>query len=113
MIQENIDISQRRACRLLGLSRSTLNYQPEKQLDDQALQARLSELATERRRFGYRRLHILLRREGIEVNHKRVTGSIMRLVWQYGGASGVKVLLLSASLCCCQKQPIRSGRWIL
>lgn len=71
-MQEETPISQRRACRLLGLSRSTLCYQSEKQLDDQALKQRLSELAGERRRFGYRRLHILLRREGIEVNHKRV-----------------------------------------
>jgi putative transposase len=71
-MQEKTDVSQRRACRLLGLSRSTLNYQSEKKLDDKALQARLSELASERRRFGYRRLYILLRREGVEVNHKRV-----------------------------------------
>ena len=36
------------------------------------LRQRLRELAAERRRFGYRRLHILLRREGVEVNHKKL-----------------------------------------
>lgn len=36
------------------------------------MRARLKELALERRRFGYRRLHILLRREGIELNHKKL-----------------------------------------
>ena len=71
-MQEKTDISQRRGCRLLGLSRSTLCYRSAKQETDKALQVRLAELAEERRRFGYRRLHILLRREGFEINHKRI-----------------------------------------
>ncbi len=40
--------------------------------DDTAIRRRLRELANERRRFGYRRLHILLKREGIELNHKKL-----------------------------------------
>ena len=40
--------------------------------DDAALRERLRALAHERRRFGYRRLHVLLRREGFTVNHKRL-----------------------------------------
>lgn len=64
------DISERRACALLGLSRTVLHYTPQPR--DEGLQKRLIELAGERRRFGYRRLHILLEREGFEVNHKRV-----------------------------------------
>lgn len=63
-------ISERRACALLGLSRTVLHYTPRP--TDNALQKRLIELAGERRRFGYRRLHILLEREGFEANHKRV-----------------------------------------
>ncbi len=63
-------ISERRACALLGLSRTVLHYTPRP--TDNALQQRLIELAGERRRFGYRRLHILLEREGFEANHKRV-----------------------------------------
>ena len=42
------------------------------QPENEQLQARMVELASERRRFGYRRIHALLRREGIEVNHKRI-----------------------------------------
>lgn len=63
-------ISERRACQLLGLARSVLHYETQKQ--DDGLKARLIELAGERRRFGYRRLHILIEREGVEVNHKRI-----------------------------------------
>lgn len=63
-------ISERRACALLALSRTVLHYSPRP--TDDSLQQRLIELAGERRRFGYRRLHILLEREGFEANHKRV-----------------------------------------
>lgn len=63
-------ISERRACALMGLSRTVLRYVPEP--GDDALRQRMVALAGERRRFGYRRLHILLEREGFEVNHKRV-----------------------------------------
>ena len=70
-LQERFGFSQRRACRLVGVGRSTVRYRPRRG-DDGALRARLRELAAERPRFGYRRLHALLRREGIVVNHKRV-----------------------------------------
>jgi putative transposase len=63
--------SERRACRLLGMSRSSYRYQPQRR-DEGALCQRLKELAAERRRFGYRRLAVLLRREGWAVNWKRV-----------------------------------------
>jgi putative transposase len=63
--------SQRRACSLVGLDRKTYRYASRGPADE-ALRERLRELASERRRFGYRRLYILLRREGIEVNHKKL-----------------------------------------
>jgi len=63
--------SERRACELTGIGRSSCRYQRRRR-DDQALRERLRELAAERRRFGYRRLTVLLRREGWPVNHKRV-----------------------------------------
>lgn len=59
-----------KACGLIGISRSLYRYEA-KRPDDQELQARLCELATQKRRYGYRRLHVLLRREGWEINHKR------------------------------------------
>ena len=71
-MQEKTGISQRRACSLVRLSRSVLSYRSEKQADDTLLQNRLRELALERKRFGYRRLHVLLQREGTVVNHKKV-----------------------------------------
>lgn len=63
--------SERRACRLLGFDRTSVRYRAVRP-DDQALRERLKALAAERRRFGYRRLHVLLRREGHAVNRKRV-----------------------------------------
>ncbi len=63
--------SERRACRLLGMSRSGCRYQPQRR-DEEALRKRWKELAAERPRFGYRRWGILLRREGWGVNDKRV-----------------------------------------
>lgn len=71
-VQEQFGLSQRRACRLVGGARSTIRHQRRGRGDDVALRRRLRELAAQRPRFGYRRLHILLRREGIVVNHKRI-----------------------------------------
>jgi putative transposase len=70
--QEQLGCSQRRACRLVSSARATIRYQRRCRGDDEALQTRLRELAAQRPRFGYRRLHVLLRRAGIVVNHKRV-----------------------------------------
>ncbi|WP_123695668.1 IS3 family transposase [Allostella humosa] len=64
-------MSERRACRVLGVDRSSVRYAATRP-DDGALRDRLKALAQERRRFGYRRLHVLLRREGHAVNRKRV-----------------------------------------
>ncbi len=64
-------ISERSACRLVGLARTVLHYEPRERPLNEQLKGRLVELAGERRRFGYRRLHVLVRREGWAVNHKR------------------------------------------
>jgi len=65
------ELSERRACGLAGLGRSSFRYQ-QREWEESGLTERLKQLATERRRFGYRRLTVLLNREGREVNHKRV-----------------------------------------
>jgi len=65
-------LSQRRACRLTGLSLSTCRYEAQRPAADAHLSGRITELALERRRFGYRRIWQLLRREGLHVNHRRV-----------------------------------------
>ena len=64
--------SERKACGLIRLARSTQRYRERPRADEQALRNRLRELAAERPRFGYRRLTALLRRAGWEVNPKRV-----------------------------------------
>jgi putative transposase len=63
--------SQRRACGLVGLEPKTYRYRTSRP-DDSELRVRLRALASERRRFGYRRLHILLARQGIRLNHKKL-----------------------------------------
>jgi putative transposase len=71
--QARFGFSQRRACRLVRCERSTIRYRSRRgEDDDAALRTRLRDLAAQRPRFGYRRLSVLLRREGIVVNHKRV-----------------------------------------
>ena len=65
-------MSERHACRLLGLGRSTHRYRARRQERDIELRSRLKELAAQRMRFGYRRLTAMLVREGIAANHKRV-----------------------------------------
>ena len=62
--------SQRRACRLAGVHRSTARYRSTRP-QDEPIRARLRQLALQYRRYGYKRLHVLLRREGIVINHKR------------------------------------------
>jgi putative transposase len=63
--------SQRRACGLVGLHPKTYRY-ASKRTRDEGLRARLRELASQRRRFGYRRLGLLLARQGIRLNHKKL-----------------------------------------
>ncbi len=70
-LQAMFGVSQRRACRIIGADRAGVRYRSRRP-DDAPLRQRLRELAHERRRFGYRRLHVLLRREGQLVNRKRV-----------------------------------------
>ena len=64
--------SERRVCGLLTMAASSYRYQTTRSNLDEALRTRLVELAREKPRFGYRRLQVLLRREGEQVNHKRV-----------------------------------------
>jgi putative transposase len=70
-LEQAFEMSERRACRVIGVDRTSVRYRSRK-TDDAALRGRLKALAQERRRFGYRRLHVLLRREGWRVNRKRV-----------------------------------------
>lgn len=69
-LHEHFGQSYRKLCILVGLSRSSWHYQPQPDTNG-PIRQRLRELADERKRWGYRRLHYLLRREGFLINHKR------------------------------------------
>ena len=62
-LKARLGLSERRACRITGADRKMVRYQAQRAPDTE-LRGRLRELANERRRFGYRRLFVLLRREG-------------------------------------------------
>jgi len=64
-------ISERRACQLVGMYRSTVRYKIRRP-DDTELSEKIKKIAFEKKRYGYRRIYILLRREGLKTNHKRV-----------------------------------------
>jgi putative transposase len=71
-IEAQYRMSERHACRLMGLGRSTHRYRAQKTERDCELRTRLKELAAKRMGFGYRRLTAMLLREGMAANHKRV-----------------------------------------
>jgi len=70
-VRSAFELSERRACRMIDCVRMTVRY-CSRRPPDTKLRERLKALAHERRRFGYRRLLVLLRREGFIVNHKRL-----------------------------------------
>ena len=70
-IVERFGLSVRRACKLIGLSRTSFRYRPIVKPDEEVIRKRLKELAQTRRRFGCPRLHVMLKREGFVINHKR------------------------------------------
>jgi putative transposase len=71
-LSEEYGISQRRICRVMGRSRSTVRYRPAPRADDSSLNREIKRLARRHPRFGYRRIHALLIRLGWSVNLKRV-----------------------------------------
>jgi putative transposase len=69
-LRTTFEVSERRACKVLGADRTSVRYRGRR-ADDSVVRARLRELAAIRRRFGYRRLFVLMRREGLVMNHKK------------------------------------------
>jgi transposase InsO family protein len=90
-----LDVSERRACRVLGQVRSTQRHRSRTAADERRLVARIIELAKAYGRYGYRRITALLQREGGKVNHKRV-----ERIWR---REGLKVP---------RKQPKRGRLWL-
>ena len=94
-VREKLQISERRACRVLGQARSTQRRRAKVLDDEDALTKRIVQLATCYGRYGYRRVTALLRHEGWRVNHKRV-----ERIWH---REGLKVP---------KKQPKRGRLWL-
>ncbi len=93
--QQSLGVSERRACRVLGQRRSTQQYRAKVPADETALVERMSQLATQYGRYGYRRITALLQGEGWRVNHKRI-----ERLWR---REGLKVP---------HKQPKRGRLWL-
>jgi putative transposase len=104
--------SERRACHVLGVNRSSQRYHSTAN-DQSALRMRLRDLAAARVRYGYRRLHVLLQREGWRVNHKRIyrlycqEGLSLRLKTQKKRISALRVAQPPDTM------PMSTGVWIL
>ncbi len=71
-MQEQFTVSERRACAVVWQARATERYAPRESADEAALRTRIVALATRFGRYGYRRITVLLQREGWHVNHHRV-----------------------------------------
>jgi putative transposase len=92
---QQLSVSERRACKVLGQPRSTQRLIPHVPDDEPLLVSRIIELAERYGRYGYRRITVLLREEGWKVNHKRV-----ERLWR---REGLKVP---------KKQPKRGRLWL-
>jgi putative transposase len=92
---EALDVSERRACQVIGQPRSTQRYDKQVPDDEELIRQRIIELASQYGRYGYRRVTALLCNEGWIVNHKRV-----QRIWR---EEGLKVP---------QKQPKRGRLWL-
>jgi putative transposase len=81
-VEAEYEMSERHACRLMGLGRSTHRYGARKAGRDAVLRTRLKELAARRMRFGYRRLTAMLLREGMPANISACTDCIAKKDWR-------------------------------
>ncbi len=91
----SLEVSLRRACKVLGVPLSTYCYQPRLSSEEEELTERINKLAVDYGRYGYRRITALLQMEGWKVNHKRI-----ERIWR---AEGLKVP---------QRQPKRRRLWL-
>ena len=100
-IRESLGLSERKSCLLVNISVSAYRYLPKEDNDD-ALRQRLRELAGQRKRFGSPRLHIMLKRENLVVNHKRTEriyreeGLALRRKRRRKGAAGIRAVIPAA-----------------
>jgi len=99
-VRERLGLSERKACLLVNIAASVYRYRPKAD-NDNVLRQRLRELASQRKRFGSPRLHIMLKREGLVINHKRTEriyrgeGLALRRKRRRKDAAGLRVMMPS------------------
>ncbi len=81
-LESEREYSERRACNLVKISRTAARYEFRTKPDEEELRKRIKELSRKKQRYGARRIHALLVREGMNVNHKRV-----HRIWKDEGLS--------------------------
>ena len=92
------DISQRRVCRLVGVDPKTVRR--ERPPDDPEVRKEMQAIASKRRRFGYRRIGVMLERKGMIMNHKKQDHlSIPKKSWASGDGGGANVRVDREHLC--------------
>ena len=109
-LQVGYEVSERRACSALGADRTSVRYRSCR-ADDVSARTRLRELASIRRRFGYRRLHILLKREGIVMNHKKLRRLYREEHLQVRRRGGPSARSEYGRRWPCRKVPTNAGAW--
>ena len=102
--------SQQRACGLVGMDPRVYRYRSTRP-DDGVIRQRLRELAAERRRFGYRRLHLLLLREGTVVNRRKLYRLYKEEKLTACKRGGRKRALGTRAPMAIPQGPISAGRW--
>ena len=106
-------MSERRAVRVLGAHRSAMRYRPKRPRLDAPIRKRIEEIAAVRIRYGYRRIHILLQREGWRVNSKRVYRIYCLADSTFGAKDlGEDVRQATATLDLTSPKQMTAGRWI-
>jgi putative transposase len=103
-------VSQRRACRAIGVERTSIRYRSHRP-DDGTVRSRLRELAAARRRFGWRRLQVLLSREGVHLNHKKLRRLYVEERLQVRRRIGRKRAVLTRVPLTAALGPNSVGRW--
>ena len=104
-------VSQRRACDVLQIDRSTVRYLSRRG-DDAELRDAIKRVSRERRRFGCRRIHVMIAREGFEVNHKEVRRIYREEKLQVRAEAAGNVLWAQESQWCYRMARTNVGAWI-
>src|SRR5690606_13393040 len=105
-------VSQRRACEALAVDRSSVRYRSLRP-DDRELREAMKTVAAQRRRFGYRRIHVMLQRQGIEMNIKKLRRLYAEEKLQVRKRGGRKRALGHGVRSSCRTSPTNDGAWTL